>query len=115
MDPKAMKTAIEEVFKSYRFHSFLNRIDVAKVPEEAHLCKAIDEVVANLDPDEQLLIRERYMKRERITDTQVYSFAFSPPISAVTYMKIRHRAFEKLIYAFGNMGLLAGEGIECGK
>ncbi|RJG26681.1 hypothetical protein [Paenibacillus thiaminolyticus] len=110
MDAKEMKTAIEKVFKSYRFHSFLNRIDVAEIPEEARLCKAIDEVVSNLDPDEQLLIRERYMKRERITDTQVYSFAFEPSISAVTYMKIRSRAFEKLLYAFSNMGLLAGEG-----
>lgn len=110
MDAKEMKTAIEEVFKSYRFHSFLNRIDVAEIPEEARLCQAIDEVVSNLDPDEQLLIRERYMKRERITDTQVYSFAFSPPISAVTYMKIRHRAFEKLLQAFSMLGLLAEVG-----
>lgn len=108
MDQKAMKTAVEEIFKSYRFHSFLNRIDVTEIPEEARLCKAIDEVVANLDPDEQLLIRERYMKRERITDLQVYSFAFDPPISAVTYMKIRSRAFEKLLHAFSMLGLLGG-------
>ncbi|MGG3839682.1 hypothetical protein ABEV00_22005 [Paenibacillus thiaminolyticus] len=113
MDAKEMKTAIEEVFKSYRFHSFLNRIDVAKVPEEARLCKSIDEVVSNLDPDEQMLIRERYMKQERITDTQVYSFVFDPPISAVTYGKIRYRALQKLLYAFSNMGLLAGDGT-CG-
>ncbi|WII36840.1 hypothetical protein [Paenibacillus thiaminolyticus] len=113
MDAKEMKTAIEEVFRSYRFHSFLNRIDVTEIPEEARLCKAIDDVVSNLDPDEQLLIRERYMKQERITDTQVYSSVFDPPISAVTYGKIRYRAFQKLLYAFSNMGLLAGEGISC--
>ncbi|BFH66226.1 hypothetical protein J27TS7_10720 [Paenibacillus dendritiformis] len=110
MDPKAMKTAIEGVFKTYRFYNFMNNIKLAETPEEARWCQAIDEVVANLDPDEQLIIRERYMKRERITDTQVYSFAFEPSISAVTYMKIRSRAFEKLLHAFSMLGLLAGEG-----
>ncbi|WP_374019033.1 hypothetical protein ABU162_04600 [Paenibacillus thiaminolyticus] len=113
MDAKEMKTAIEGVFKTYRFHSFMNKIKLAETPEEARWCQAIDEVVSNLDPDEQLIIRERYMKRERITDTQVYSFVFDPSISAVTYGKIRYRAFEKLIYAFSNMGLLAGEGLSC--
>ncbi|BFH15855.1 hypothetical protein WJ0W_003335 [Paenibacillus melissococcoides] len=110
MDQKAMKTAIEGVFKTYRFHNFINKINLAETPEEARWCQAIDDVVSNLDPDEQLLIRERYMKRERITDLQVYSFTFDPSISAVTYMKIRSRAFEKLLQAFSMLGLLSGEG-----
>lgn len=71
-----------------------------KANECLQFCALIESIVNELEVDEQLLIRERYMKSARMTDTKVYSFSFDPPISAVTYGQIRKRAFEKLLHAF---------------
>lgn len=71
-----------------------------KASECLAFCELIESIVHELEPDEQLLIRERYMKEARMTDTKVYNFRFDPPISAVTYGQIRKRAFAKLLNAF---------------
>ncbi|MCE5168973.1 ArpU family transcriptional regulator [Paenibacillus profundus] len=71
-----------------------------KASECLAFCELVESIVNELEPDEQLLIRERYMKAARMTDTKVYCFSFDPPISAVTYGHIRKRAFEKLLHAF---------------
>ncbi|MCY9542464.1 hypothetical protein M5X02_17585, partial [Paenibacillus alvei] len=89
--------------------NILNKLNLPEVPVEAHICRTIDDIVTGLDPDEQLLIRERYMKRDRVTDMQVYSFEFDPPTSAVTYAKIRSSAFSKLLLAFKELGIYEGE------
>ncbi|GIN38475.1 ArpU family phage packaging/lysis transcriptional regulator [Heyndrickxia oleronia] len=61
-------------------------------------CERIERAVKRLPKMERFLIEERYMveESEYITDYKVYCFKFQPPISAVTYDKIRWKAFYKL-------------------
>lgn len=58
----------------------------------------VERAVARLPKMERFLIEERYMTNESeyITDYNVYCFKFQPPISAVTYSKIRWKAFYRL-------------------
>src|SRR5699024_1709577 len=61
-------------------------------------CERIERSVKRLPKMERFLIEERYMSEESeyITDYNVYCFKFQPPISAMTYDKIRWKAFYKL-------------------
>ena len=61
-------------------------------------CERIERAVRRLPKMERFLIEERYMSEEAeyITDYQVYCFKFKPPISAMTYAKIRWKAFYRL-------------------
>ncbi|UHA71931.1 ArpU family phage packaging/lysis transcriptional regulator [Paenibacillus sp. 481] len=111
---KVMKFAVKEarVTANYeaRMHGATNRVgdptasiavhNADKANECLAFCELIENIVEQLEADEQLLIKERYMKGERVTDTKVYSFMFDPPISAVTYGQIRKRAFMKLLNVF---------------
>lgn len=58
-------------------------------------CERIERAVSRLPKLERFLIEERYMSEdaEYITDTNVYCFKFQPPVSHVTYAKIRWKAF----------------------
>lgn len=61
-------------------------------------CERMERAVNRLPRMERFLIEERYMTNESeyITDYNVYSFKFNPPITAKTYSKIRWRAFYRL-------------------
>ncbi|MEJ9151032.1 ArpU family phage packaging/lysis transcriptional regulator [Bacillus smithii] len=61
-------------------------------------CERIERAVKRLPKMERFLIEERYMSvdSDYITDYQVYCFKFKPPISHVTYGKIRWKAFYRL-------------------
>ena len=61
-------------------------------------CEHIERAVKRLSKMERFLIEERYMSMESeyISDYNVYCFKFQPPISHVTYYKIRWKAFYKL-------------------
>lgn len=61
-------------------------------------CERIERAVKRLPPMERFLIEARYMAddAEYITDYNVYCFKFQPPISHVTYGKIRWKAFYRL-------------------
>lgn len=61
-------------------------------------CERTEKAVKRLPPMERFLIESRYMAddSEYITDYNVYSFKFQPPISHVTYGKIRWKAFYRL-------------------
>ncbi|MDV2683755.1 ArpU family phage packaging/lysis transcriptional regulator [Alkalihalophilus lindianensis] len=61
-------------------------------------CERLERSVNRLAPKEKLLIEKRYLESdaEYKTDIQVYTFDFQPPISQVTYGKIRWKAFYKL-------------------
>ncbi|MEE8670446.1 ArpU family phage packaging/lysis transcriptional regulator [Heyndrickxia faecalis] len=61
-------------------------------------CERIEKAVKRLPKMERFLIEERYMSMESeyVTDMQVYCFKFQPPISAMTYAKIRWKAFYRL-------------------
>jgi len=61
-------------------------------------CDRIERSVKRLPPMERFLIEVRYMAddAEYITDYNVYFHKFKPPISAMTYDKIRWKAFYKL-------------------
>lgn len=64
----------------------------------AEFCHRVERAVARLPKMERFLIEERYMSvdAEYLTDYNVYSFKFQPPISEKTYSKIRWKAFYKL-------------------
>ena len=61
-------------------------------------CERVERAVKRLPKMEKFLIEERYMTEdaEYLTDINVYSFKFQPPISERTYAKIRWKAFYKL-------------------
>jgi len=61
-------------------------------------CQRVERAVNRLPKMERFLIEERYMSvdSEYITDFNVYAFKFQPPISHVTYGKIRWKAFYRL-------------------
>lgn len=61
-------------------------------------CERIERAVKRLPPMERFLIEERYMAddSEYLTDYNVYCFKFQPPISAMTYAKIRWKAFYRM-------------------
>ncbi|MCY9510610.1 transcriptional regulator, partial [Paenibacillus larvae] len=58
----------------------------------------VERAVSRLHPKERLLIEERYMKPDSdyMYDYHVYNHVFNPPISQVTYIRIRWKAFYKL-------------------
>lgn len=97
---------IERIFEAYRSFSFLNRLNLPAPPKEAQICKSIDAVVEHLDPIERCLVYERYMKKTRVSDLEVYTQIINPPVCAVTYSNIRQSAFEKLLMAFRQLGII---------
>ena len=66
-------------------------------------CEWIEHLVSRLPSIERFLIQERYLCQDAqyITDINVYSYKFDPPISEGTYAKIRWRAFTKLAAMLG--------------
>lgn len=72
--------------------------NVDQQEERRRHCERIERAVKRLPPMERFLIETRYMAddAEYITDYNVYCHKFQPPISAVTYDKIRWKAFYKL-------------------
>ncbi|WP_182101845.1 ArpU family phage packaging/lysis transcriptional regulator [Niallia taxi] len=91
-----------------RFHGPTNEtsdqtsnIATYNVDQQAYrrnFCNRVERAVARLPKMERFLIEERYMTNESeyITDYNVYCFKFQPPISAMTYSKIRWKAFYRL-------------------
>lgn len=71
-------------------------VDQEKMRKDFISC--VERAVARLPKMERFLIEERYMSNETeyITDYNVYCFKFQPPISAVTYDKIRRKAFYRV-------------------
>jgi ArpU family phage transcriptional regulator len=61
-------------------------------------CGRLERAVSRLPKMERFLIEERYMTQDGdyLTDYQVYCFKFQPPVSAMTYAKIRWKAFYRL-------------------
>lgn len=66
--------------------------------QRKNYCERLERAVQRLPKMERFLIEERYMSddAEYITDYNVYCFKFQPPISHVTYGKIRWKAFYRL-------------------
>lgn len=61
-------------------------------------CERLERAVSRLPKMERFLIEERYMSMDGdyLTDYQIYCFKFQPPISAMTYAKIRWKSFYRL-------------------
>ena len=61
-------------------------------------CDRMERAVSRLPKMERFLIEERYMCQDAdyLTDFNVYCHKFQPPISHVTYGKIRWKAFYRL-------------------
>jgi ArpU family phage transcriptional regulator len=91
-----------------RFHGPTNQtsdqtgsIAIHNVDEQArrkHFCELTERAVKRLPPMERFLIEERYMADDSdyLTDFNIYCHKFKPPISAMTYNKIRWKAFYRL-------------------
>ncbi|ASS69042.1 transcriptional regulator [Paenibacillus sp. RUD330] len=62
-------------------------------------CERVERTVKRLHPKQRLLIEEKYMNEDYVLDYQVYKFKFNPPISEMTYSRIRWRAFYQLALA----------------
>lgn len=63
-----------------------------------YFCERTERAVKRLPPMERFLIEARYMADDSdyLTDYNVYCHKFQPPISAMTYDKIRWKAFYRL-------------------
>jgi ArpU family phage transcriptional regulator len=72
--------------------------NVDEQEKRKHFCFRTERAVKHLPPMERFLIEARYMSEESeyITDLTVYCHRFQPPISHVTYDKIRWKAFYRL-------------------
>lgn len=103
---KRKEAAITQSY-SERFHGPTNQTSdqtaetaIKNVDEQERrriYCEWIEAAVEELEEEEQFLIRERYMKSNRVHDLQVYEFKFDPPITWTIYDEIRWSAFCKLI------------------
>lgn len=87
--------------------------NVDELEKRRKFCERIEKAVKRLPRMERFLIEERYMSKdaEYLTDYNIYSFKFQPPISEKTYSKIRWRAFYKLALSL-NIAVLKAEGEE---
>ncbi|MBP3953619.1 hypothetical protein [Bacillus suaedae] len=81
----------------------LKRYRIAKEIGEIQSVEKVERAIEKLPEKERFLIKERYTHpdSEYTTDQQVYSFKFSPVISAAHYNTIRSRAMVKLALALG--------------
>lgn len=91
-----------------RYHGPTNHIsdqtgDIAIYNADQHkfrreYCERLEFAVSRLPKMERFLIEERYMSQDGdyLTDYQVYCFKYQPPISAMTYAKIRWKAFYRV-------------------
>jgi ArpU family phage transcriptional regulator len=72
--------------------------NVDEQEKRKQFCLRTERAVKHLPPMERFLIEARYMSEdsEYITDLAVYCHRFKPPISHVTYDKIRWKAFYRL-------------------
>lgn len=72
--------------------------NVDEQEERRRYCERVERAVKRLPPMERFLIETRYMAddSEYITDYNVYFHKFQPPISHVTYDKIRWKSFYRL-------------------
>lgn len=77
---------------------FIAAYNVDREKMRKDFCFHVERAVNRLPKMERFLIEERYMslETEYLTDYNVYSFEFQPPISEKTYSKIRWKAFYKL-------------------
>ena len=103
-EKEATVTASPEV----RYHGPTNEtsdqtgnIAIHNVDEQQYrqsYCERVERAVRRLPKKEAFLIEERYMSidSEYLTDYNVYCFKFQPPIAAMTYAKIRWKAFYRL-------------------
>lgn len=78
--------------------------NVDKMAERQAFCEWIEAAVEELEPDERLLIKERYLSGSRVHDYIVYSFKFDPPISETKYYDLKNEAVTKLAFILGIAG-----------
>ncbi|MHA2852850.1 hypothetical protein ACXZ7E_02600 [Paenibacillus lautus] len=112
LDYKKTQAAIEEVLKKYQFFKSitfeeletdiaLNACDALNRnifdPEARRsFCERVERAVDKLYPKEKLLVTERYMKDNHVTDTRMYKDVM--PMSRDTYAKIGRSAFYSLAF-----------------
>lgn len=112
LDYKKTQAAIEEVLKKYQFFKSITfeelETDIASNACDAinsnvfdpearrSYCEKVERAVNKLYPKEKLLVTERYMKDNYVTDTRMYKEFML--MSRDTYAKIRRSAFYSLAF-----------------
>ncbi|WP_422657356.1 hypothetical protein ACK8P5_16540 [Paenibacillus sp. EC2-1] len=100
-DFKSNKKTIARIFEKYRLYKFLclGSDDPSKSEEFIQYCEHIENLVSQLPGREKVVIEERYMTVEHdyITDQTVYSEKMDPPVSPLTFAKIRDSACSKIL------------------
>jgi hypothetical protein len=107
-DKKKIRDEIEKVFKKYRFLKYINLegnslYTEEEVQNQKRFISVIDEVVSKLPGPEKTIIMRKYLSidSEYVTSKHMYSTVFDPPISFITYNKIRNRAISKIAISLG--------------
>jgi hypothetical protein len=92
---KKSSEAIKSIFEKYRLYKYLEY----KSFGYKMYCETVEKAVNSLPFQEKLLITERYLVNdsEYLTDEVIYKNRFIPVISAMTYSKIRKRAFSNFV------------------
>jgi hypothetical protein len=107
VEKKKVRLAVENELERYRIFKTAGLIEEnssyytkEKLEEIYTHCNRIERAVEELPAIERHLIQERYLTPESdyITDQQMYSQIFNPPISERTYVKYRERAMVKLAF-----------------
>lgn len=95
---KKLQKEMDGVFEKYRLFKYLTADneyeDNEEIKKYKDYCQQIEKAVNKLPEPERVLIQERYMKDDYISDYKVYYdiLMISPP----TFGKRRKKAFEKL-------------------
>lgn len=113
---RLFKTITFEVKESLVAYSFSKQTSDEQAAEDSismegsasrkAFCLAVDAVVERLDSREQLLVQERYLKKDEVYDYTIYNHVLNPPVSKDTYVKLRTRAFYKMALAFHELDML---------
>lgn len=93
-EKRKIREAVIPELERYRFLKLVENPTV----EEEMFCRKVEMAIERLSSIEKFLITERYTNQdsEYITDYQFYNNYMNPPVSHVTYSKIRNNAMYKI-------------------
>lgn len=120
LDHKKTQAAIEEVLEKYQFFKSITfeepEANIGPSASDAlnnnvfdpearrSFCEKVERAVDKLYPKEKLLVTERYMKDNHVTDTRMYKEFMM--MSRDTYAKIRQSAFYSLAFNLNHFKLI---------
>ncbi len=112
-EKKRIRKELEKKLEAYRLYKIALLLDADDTGSSfllfdnreavKNFCDRIDQAVEELPQKERFLIGQKYLspEGEYLSEKQVYTELFNPPVSAVTYSKIRDSAMFKLAFFLG--------------